>query len=65
MTTHARRIHKLEAQVVSLRARLDARTTQLLLVLTQINDLKDALDAAGLEITTPDLTEEPPTWPSN
>ena len=35
-----KRIAKLEAQVASLRARLAARTDQLLLVLLQIDDLK-------------------------
>lgn len=38
--TDAKRIAKLEAQVASLRARLSARTDQLLLVLLQIEDLK-------------------------
>lgn len=38
--TDAKRIAKLEAQVAALRARLDARTDQLLLVLLQIEDLK-------------------------
>lgn len=38
--TDARRIAKLEAQVAALRARLSARTDQLLLVLLQIDDLK-------------------------
>ena len=38
--TDARRIAKLEAQVAALRARLDARTDQLLLVLMQIEDMK-------------------------
>lgn len=36
----AKRIAKLEAQIVSLRSRLAARTDQLLLVLLQIDDLK-------------------------
>jgi chromosome segregation ATPase len=44
--TQARRIEKLEAQVAALRARLDARTDQLLLVLLQIDDLKRELDRA-------------------
>lgn len=43
--TDARRIAKLEAQVAALRARLSARTDQLLLVLLQIDDLKRELDA--------------------
>jgi len=43
MMTQARRIQKLEAQVAALRARLDARTDQLLLVLLQIDDLKREL----------------------
>ena len=38
--TDARRIAKLEAQVAALRARLAARTDQLLLVLLQIEDMK-------------------------
>lgn len=38
--TDAKRIAKLEAQVEALRARLEARTTQLTLVLLQIGDLK-------------------------
>lgn len=38
--TDAKRIAKLEAQVAALRARLSARTDQLLLVLLQIDDLK-------------------------
>lgn len=38
--TDARRVQKLEAQVAALRARLAARTDQLLLVLLQIDDLK-------------------------
>jgi chromosome segregation ATPase len=44
--THARKIEKLEAQVAALRARLSARTDQLLLVLLQIEDLKRELDQA-------------------
>lgn len=40
-----KRIAKLEAQVASLRARLAARTDQLLLVLLQIDDLKRAAKA--------------------
>ena len=44
--TDAKRIAKLEAQVASLRARLSARTDQLLLVLLQIQDLKRELDLA-------------------
>lgn len=40
--TDAKRIAKLEAQVTTLRARLAARTDQLLLVLLQIEDLKKA-----------------------
>lgn len=51
MTTQARRIAKLEAQVASLRTRLDARTTQLILVLDQIAQLKDVLAEHGLEVT--------------
>ena len=43
--TDAKRIAKLEAQVAALRARLDARTTQLTLVLLQISDLKSAIGA--------------------
>ena len=38
--SYPKRIAKLEAQVASLRARLAARTDQLLLVLLQIDDLK-------------------------
>ena len=38
--TDAKRIAKLEAQVEALRARLEARTTQLTLVLLQISDMK-------------------------
>ena len=41
--TDAKRIEKLEAQVEALRARLEARTTQLTLVLLQIVDLKAEL----------------------
>lgn len=47
--TQARRVEKLEAQVASLRRRLDARTGQLILLLGQIEQMKQALDAAGLE----------------
>lgn len=46
--TDARRIAKLEAQVAALRARLSARTDQLLLVLLQIDDLKKALGNRSL-----------------
>jgi hypothetical protein len=45
--TDAKRIAKLEAQVAALRARLDARTTQLTLVLLQISDMK-AANGTGL-----------------
>jgi phage shock protein A len=51
--TQARRIQKLEAQVAALRARLDARTDQLLLVLLQIDDLKREIaqrDAQDLQL---------------
>ncbi len=41
--TDAKRIAKLEAQVEALRARLEARTTQLTLVLLQISDMKEQL----------------------
>ena len=44
--TDAKRIEKLESQVASLRARLAARTDQLLLVLLQIDDLKQAAPSA-------------------
>jgi len=49
--TDAKRIAKLEAQVEALRARLEARTTQLTLVLLQIVDLKTEL-ACSLENST-------------
>jgi hypothetical protein len=45
--TDAKRIAKLEAQVEALRARLEARTTQLTLVLLQIVDLKAAVALPG------------------
>lgn len=41
--THTRRIEKLEAQVASLRRRLDARTTQLITLLDQLAAIKDTL----------------------
>ena len=46
-----KRIAKLEAQVESLRKRLDARTSQLILVLSQIAELKEILAEHGLEVT--------------
>ncbi len=54
--TPTRRIEKLEAQVASLQARLAARTDQLVLVLLQIDDLKKAIDEAGLEVHPAPLT---------
>lgn len=53
--TDAKRIAKLEAQVEALRARLEARTTQLTLVLLQIVDLKAEL---ALVKSLEDWTEE-------
>ena len=50
--TDAKRIVNLESQVSSLRARLAARTDQLLLVLLQIDDLKRAAPGA-LAATAP------------
>ena len=49
--TDAKRIAKLEAQVEALRARLEARTTQLTLVLLQISDMKAvvATQPAGVD----------------
>lgn len=59
--THTRRIARLEAQVASLRRRLDARTTQLILVLDQVQQMKASVEAAGLEFTfTPVEMEDPP-----
>ena len=49
MTTQAKRVAKLEAQVASLRSRLSARTTQLILVLDQVQQMKSAVESAGLE----------------
>ena len=54
--TDAKRIEKLEAQVEALRARLEARTTQLTLVLLQIVDLKAEL---ALVRSLEDWTEPP------
>ena len=43
--THTRRIAKLEAQNASLRKRLEARTTQLILLLNQLSEIKEAISA--------------------
>ena len=53
--TDVKRIAKLEAQVEALRARLEARTTKLTLVLLQIVDLKAEL---ALVRSLEDWTEE-------
>ncbi len=41
---------QLEAEVRSLRRRLAGRTTEVLVLLEQIEAMKAALDAAGLEV---------------
>jgi hypothetical protein len=57
--TQVRRIEKLEAQVASLRERLGARTTQVIMLLDQIGQLKDALAEHGLEVkVTPVVLDE-------
>ena len=43
--TPTRRIAKLEAQNASLRKRLDARTTQLILLLNQLSEIKEVISA--------------------
>lgn len=49
MTTN-RRIQKLEERVERLQARLSARTSQLILLLGQIDEMKEALRRAGYEL---------------
>lgn len=56
--TDARRIAKLEAQVAALRARLSARTDQLLLVLLQIDDMKKTMSQQLLNSTVANSKEE-------
>lgn len=56
--TDARRIAKLEAQVAALRARLSARTDQLLLVLLQIDDMKKTMSKQMLNSTVANSKEE-------
>ncbi len=56
-----RRIQKLEERVERLQARLSARTSQLILLLSQIDEMKEALRRAGYEVefkALPDGTEE-------
>lgn len=59
--THTKRIAKLEAQVESLRRRLDSRTKQCIVLIDQIEQMKAALSEKDLEFTfTPiDLEDEP------
>ena len=59
--THTKRIAKLEAQVESLRRRLDSRTKQCIVLIDQIEQMKAALGEKDLEFTfTPiDLEDEP------
>jgi len=58
-----RRIQKLEERIERLQARLSARTSQLILVLNQIDEMKEALRRAGYEVefkALPDSIEEAP-----
>lgn len=58
-----RRIQKLEERIECLQARLSARTSQLILVLNQIDEMKEALRMAGYEVefkVLPDNIEEAP-----
>lgn len=59
--THNKRIEKLEAQVASLRRRLDSRTKQCIVLIDQIEQMKAALGEKDLEFTfTPiDLDDQP------
>lgn len=59
--THNKRIEKLEAQVASLRRRLDSRTKQCIVLIDQIEQMKVALSEQDLEFTfTPiDLDDQP------
>jgi len=49
--THNKRIEKLEAQVASLRRRLDSRTKQCILLIDQIEQMKAAINDRDLEFT--------------
>lgn len=59
--TNNKRIEKLEAQVASLRRRLDSRTKQCIVLIDQIEQMKAALSEKDLEFTfTPiDLDDTP------
>ena len=52
-----RRIQKLEERVERLQARLSSRTSQLILVLNQIDEMKEALRRAGYEVEFKVLSE--------
>lgn len=57
-----RRIQKLEERVERLQARLSARTSQLILLLSQIDEMKEALRRAGYEVefkALPDNIKDP------
>ena len=56
MTTN-RRIQKLEERIERLQARLSSRTSQLILLLNQIDEMKEALRRAGYELEFKDLPE--------
>lgn len=56
MTTN-RRIQKLEERIERLQARLSSRTSQLILLLNQIDEMKEALRRAGYELEFKDLSE--------
>lgn len=60
--TDAKRIAKLEGQMASLRARLAARTDQLLLVLLQIDDLKRAATSAPAAPAPAPAASGEPRW---
>ena len=55
--TGAKRIAKLEAQVASLRGRLSNRNTQVIMLLDQIAQMKQALEQHGLEFEFKDVGE--------
>ena len=56
MTTN-RRIQKLEERIERLQARLSSRTSQLILLLNQIDEMKEALRRAGYELEFKVLSE--------
>jgi len=55
--TTNRRIQKLEERIERLQARLSSRTSQLILLLNQIDEMKEALRRAGYELEFKDLSE--------